>query len=102
VNKSTIRVRLHGRPRATAGVEEIEINQSVQTFRELLNVLTQMLGKGFGSHLFERDTSNVGSNIILLVNGHSIKMLEGLETPLVDKDTVTIDSVDILEIVGGG
>jgi hypothetical protein len=29
-------------------------------------------------------------------------MLEGLETPLLDKDTVTIDSVDILEIVGGG
>jgi len=38
----------------------------------------------------------------MLVNGHSVKMLEGLRTPLLEHDMVTIDSVDVLEIVGGG
>jgi molybdopterin converting factor small subunit len=97
-----IEVRLHGRPRVIAGVEEIEVKQSVRTFRDLLDALTQMLGEEFGNHLFDRGTGNAKSDVILLVNGHSIKMLEGLETSLLDKDTVTIDSVDILEIVGGG
>ena len=97
-----IRVRLHGRPRAAAGLEEIEINQPVRTFRDLLNALTQILGDGFRRYLFDPAMSSVNSNIILLVNGHSIRMLEGLETLLLDKDTVTIDSVDVLEIVGGG
>ena len=41
-------------------------------------------------------------SLILLVNGHSVKMLEGLNTPLLEKDAITIDSVDIMEIVGGG
>ena len=97
-----IAVKLHGRPRVIAGVEEIEIKQSVGTIRDLLGALTKMLGEGFRNYLLDRYTSNANSNVILLVNGHSIKMLEGLETPLLDKDTVTIDSVDILEIVGGG
>ena len=97
-----IKVRLHGRPKATAGLEEIEVTQPVRTFRDLLHALNQMLGEGFVGHLFDPGTRTLSSNVILLVNGHSIKMLAGLETPLLDKDTVTIDSVDILEIVGGG
>jgi molybdopterin converting factor small subunit len=97
-----IRVRLHGRPRTIAGLEEVEVNKPVRTFRDLLEELTLMLGEGFGRYLFDPGTSIVGLSMIFLVNGHSIKMLEGLETPLLDKDTVTIDSVDILEIVGGG
>lgn len=40
--------------------------------------------------------------MVVLVNGHSIRMLEGLKTTLTDLDTVAIDSVDIMEIVGGG
>jgi molybdopterin converting factor small subunit len=102
VNFFVIRVRFHGRPRANAGLEEVEVTRPVRTFRDLLDALDHMLGEGFSRHLFDPGTRTFNSNVILLVNGHSIKMLEGLETPLLDKDTVTIDSVDILEIVGGG
>jgi len=97
-----IRVRLHGKPRMIAGLEEVEVSKPVRTVRDLLEELALMLGKDFGSYLLDPSVRAVGSSVILLVNGHSIKMLEGLETTLLDKDTVTIDSVDILEIVGGG
>lgn len=97
-----IKVRLHGRAKEAAGLEELEVDKPVRTFRDLLEELTLILGENFGRHLFDPRKSSVASGVILLVNGHSIKMLEGLETQLVDKDTVTIDTVDILEIVGGG
>jgi hypothetical protein len=53
-------------------------------------------------YIFERGTRELSPSLIMLVNGHSIRMLDGLGTPLLEKDAITIDSVDIMEIVGGG
>jgi len=95
-------VKLHGRVRAAAGTDEIELPHTVKTAGELLEELMRRLGPGFSRYIFDPGTHEISPTLVLLVNGHSIKMLEGLSTTLVERDTVTIDSVDIMEIVGGG
>ena len=97
-----IRVKLHGRLRMFAGSEEIELPETVKNVGELLEELIRRAGQETRRYVFDPNTKELSPSLIMLVNGHSIKMLEGLKTPLLEKDTVTIDSVDIMEIVGGG
>jgi molybdopterin converting factor small subunit len=97
-----IRVKLHGRARAAAGSDEIEVAETVKTVGDLLDELTRRIGPDFSRYIFDSGTKEMSANLIMLVNGHSVKMLEGLRTPLLEHDMVTIDSVDVLEIVGGG
>jgi len=61
-----------------------------------------VLGPNARDYIFEGHSSELSTRLIVLVNGHSIRMLEGLKTRLTETDTVTIDSVDIMEVVGGG
>ena len=99
----SIKVRLHGRIRSAAGgSEEIELPTSVSTVGELLQELSRRLGSDASRHIFEAGTNQMHASLVLLVNGHSVKMLQGLKTPLAERDTVSIDSVDIIETVGGG
>jgi molybdopterin converting factor small subunit len=102
VNVLQIRVKLHGRLRTAAGSDEILLQGNVNTAGELLKELMQKLGSDLSRHIFDPGTQEMSPTLVLLVNGHSIKMLEGLKTRLVESDAVTIDSVDIMEIVGGG
>ena len=97
-----IRVKLHGRLSITAGSDEIEIPEKVRNVGDLLDVLMQKLGPEARKYIFDPGTRELSPSLILLVNGHSVKMLEGLNTPLLEKDAIMIDSVDIMEIVGGG
>ena len=97
-----IRVKLHGRFRMAARSDEIELPQTVRNVGDLLEELTCRLGPEVRRYMFDQDTEELSPSLIVLVNGHSVKMLEGLNTPLLEKDDVTIDSVDIMEIVGGG
>ena len=97
-----IKVKLHGRLRTAAGSDEIELNSNVRTVGDLLNELMSRLGQDVGRYIFDPGTKELTPTLVMLVNGHSVRMLEGLKTPLQEKDTVTIDSIDILEIVGGG
>ena len=97
-----IRVKLHGRLRMSAGSEEIELPETVKNVGELLEELVRRTGQEARRYVFDANTKELSPSLIMLVNGHSIKMLEGVNTPLLEKDTVTIDSVDIMEIVGGG
>lgn len=97
-----IRVKLHGRVRTAAGSDEIEVAETVKTVGDLLEELTRRIGPDFSRYIFDPGTKEMSANLIMLVNGHSVKMLEGLRTPLLEHDMVTIDSVDVLEIVGGG
>ena len=68
----------------------------------MLQELGRKLGPDATRYIFESGTNRMNSTLILLVNGHSVKMLDGLKTQLKDRDTITVDSVDILETVGGG
>jgi molybdopterin converting factor small subunit len=98
----SVKVKLHGRLSRAAGSEEIELPSTVNTVGDLLEELVHRLGPNGGRYVFEPGTNEISPTLVLLVNGHSVKMLEGLRTPLVEQDLVTVDSVDIMEIVGGG
>ena len=98
----SIKVKLHGRVRVATGSDEVELNSNVGTVGELLLELSRKLGPDATSYIFEPGTSRLHPTLILLVNGHSVKMLEGLRTRLVERDEITVDNVDILETVGGG
>ena len=97
-----IRVKLHGRLRIAAGSDQIELPETLTNVGELLEELIRRAGPEARQYVFDPGTKELSPSLIMLVNGHSIKMLEGLKTPLLEKDAVTIDSVDIMEIVGGG
>lgn len=97
-----IRVKLHGRLRMAAGSDELDITEKVKNVGDLLEELTRRLGPKVMGYIFDPGTKELSPSLIVLVNGHSVKMLEGLNTPLLEKDTIMIDSVDIMEIVGGG
>lgn len=97
-----IRVKLHGRLRMAAGSDQIELPETLKNVGELLEELIQRAGPEARQYVFDPGTKELSPSLIMLVNGHSIRMLEGLNTPLLEKDAVTIDSVDIMEIVGGG
>jgi molybdopterin converting factor small subunit len=97
-----LKVKLHGRIRTAVGSDEIELPGAVNTAGELLEGLVRKLGPDVSRYIFDPGTNEMSPTLVLLVNGHSIKMLEGLRTTLVERDTISIDSVDIMEIVGGG
>jgi molybdopterin converting factor small subunit len=97
-----LRVKLHGRFRMAAGTDEIEVPNTVGNIAELLEQLTNKLGLDVRNYMFEAGTGELSPRLIILVNGHSVKMLDGLRTHLAERDSITIDSVDIMEVVGGG
>jgi len=85
-----------------AGSDQIELPESVKNVGDVLDELVRRVGPDVRQYIFDPGTKELSPTLIMLVNGHSIRMLEGLNTPLLEKDVVTIDSVDIMEIVGGG
>jgi len=97
-----IRARLHGRFRMLAGADEFEIPETVRNVGDFLQELERRFGPRVNQFLFDPGTNELSPSVIILVNGQSVKMLEGLRTPLSETDAVTIDSLDILEVVGGG
>ena len=97
-----IRVKLHGRLRMAVGADQIELPETVRNVGELLEELIHRAGPDARQYIFDPGTKEPSPSLIMLVNGHSIRMLGGLNTPLLEKDTISIDSVDIMEIVGGG
>jgi len=97
-----VRVKLHGRLGMAAGADQIELPETVKNVGDVLDEIVRRVGPEARQYIFDPRTKELSPSLIMLVNGHSIRMLEGLNTPLLEKDTVTIDSVDILEIVGGG
>jgi len=98
----SILVKLHGRLRMAVGADEVEISEKARNVGDLLEELTRRFGPEVRRHIFDPGTKELSPSLIVLVNGHSVKMLEGLNTRLLEKDAITIDNVDIMEIVGGG
>lgn len=97
-----IRVKLHGRLRMVSGSEQVELPETVSNVGMLLEELIRRVGPEARQYVFDPGTKELSPSLIMLVNGHSIRMLRGLNTPLLEIDAVTIDSVDIMEVVGGG
>ena len=97
-----VKVMLHSRIRDVAGLSEIELDPPPGTVGDLVGELAKRFGPGFSQLMFKENVSSLRDNVVILVNGHSIKMLQGMETPLAVGDKVTADTLDILEVVGGG
>lgn len=85
-----------------AGGESLVLDETPKTVGELLDLLAERLGDKFQQHVYDPRQKAFRRAIVLLVNGHSIKMLNGLDTPLSPGDNVSIDAVDVVEVVGGG
>jgi molybdopterin converting factor small subunit len=98
----TILVKLHGRFRKAADVDQIEVPAENQSIRDLLQLLSTRFGLEMRRLMFVHETEDLSPNMVVIVNEHSIKMMNGLNTLLSESDTVLIDSIDIMELVGGG
>lgn len=70
--------------------EEEVVIPSRATLSELLNKLISAHGPVFEGQVFERFSRKVRDGYIVMVNGISIRQLQGLETELRDEDTVTL------------
>lgn len=98
-----LQIQLFGRLGVNLGsklvLEFPEISES-PTIRDVIRILTQK-DPSLESLLLRNEDLNPGT--ILLVNGHILDRSEaGLDTPLNPQDTITVDSLGFLEVVGGG
>jgi molybdopterin synthase sulfur carrier subunit len=95
-----VSVRFFGSLRALVGkkVECVKFEDREEaTVEKVLERLSEVYGKDFVEYVFDGRTGEIQSYLLLLVNGRSITVLDGLETRLVDGDVLAI-----LPPVGGG
>jgi len=85
-----------------AGTGEIVLNEPIRSVGDLLEQLVQRFGPEIQRQLFDTNMKEPNSSLVVLVDGHSIRLLHGLNTPLAEGNTVTIDRIDVMELVGGG
>lgn len=79
-------------------VEYVEFQDSEETtVKKVLERLSDIYGKEFVEYVFDEETGEIQSFLLLLVNGRSITVLDELETKLIDGDILAI-----LPPVGGG
>ena len=64
---------------------------------ELLNLLSVKYGNKFSQNVFNSDRSELGEDIVILVNGKNVALSSGINTLLKDNDTIAI----IPAIMGG-
>lgn len=100
-----IKIRLHGRLKDIVGKEEIVLDKEFKTIGELLEYLIEALGddfkKQFGIQKPE-DLLQPRSQVIVLVDGFSIKLRGSLDSPITSISEVRLDTIDVMEFFGGG
>ncbi len=64
-------------------------NQVGRTVRDLLNHLADRNSR-FRHTVFDTDTQRLSGKIIIFLNGHSLESVNGLDTELVDGDTLVL------------
>lgn len=79
-------------------VEYIEFQDDEEAAVEkVLKRLSESYGEDFVEYVFDRETDEIQSHLLFLVNGRSITALKGMKTKLLDGDVLAI-----LPPVGGG
>ena len=68
-----------------------------ETVAKLGEELSRRFGQAFQAEFFSPDRTALGERVIVMVNGRRIEFLQGLDTPLTDRDTV-----QIFPVVAGG
>ena len=85
-----IKVRFFTSLREITGKKEDEIQSpSIFNVEELLSHLAKKYGREFTEYLYD-EKGKVRTYIQILINGRSIKILQGFETKLKEGDTVAI------------
>ena len=90
-----MQVKFFATYRQVAGCKTCRI-EAPRDVRALLGVLTDRWPE-FRTLLLTEDGTDKSNDVLILVNGHLIAHLDGLETKLSDKDAVAISPV-----IGGG
>jgi molybdopterin converting factor small subunit len=98
----SITVKLYGRIRDYLGTQEIVVEDEVETVGDLVDILNRRSGGRLSDFFFDPGTREIRPSFIMLVNGHSIRLLHGLKTHLYGNNDIVIDNIDILETEGGG
>ncbi|MEM2896967.1 MAG: ubiquitin-like small modifier protein 1 [Candidatus Bathyarchaeia archaeon] len=89
-----VTVKLYTSLREIAGEKETKVNAG--TIKEVIAVLSKKYGDGFRNHLLD-ENGNVKPFFHIMVNGHKMGLLSGVETKLKDGDVL-----DIFPPIGGG
>jgi len=100
-----IKIRLHGRLKDIVGKEEIVLDKEFKTIGELLEHLIEALGDNFKKQFDiykPEDLLQPRSPIIVLIDGFSIKLRGGLDSPITSISEVRLDTIDVMEFFGGG
>ena len=79
-----------------AGCKEMTCS-APETVARLGEELSGRFGPAFRGEFFSPDGTALGERVIVMVNGRRVDFLQGLNTPLTDRDTV-----QIFPVVAGG
>ncbi len=92
INEITINIKYYGVIGALSGAKQevIQIPEN-STLKDLLEELTKTKNESFKERLFKNN--EIESDIIILINNVDYRLLQDLNTPLKNNDTVTIISV---------
>lgn len=82
-----MKVRFYATFRSLIGKKEIEVHD-IRTVKELIDYLSEKYSPQIKRELLQRGRKEVDG--IILVNGHNILHLNGLETELKDEDVVHV------------
>ncbi|KXB00111.1 hypothetical protein AKJ47_00005 [candidate division MSBL1 archaeon SCGC-AAA261G05] len=91
-----VKVKFFASFREAVGEKGVEA-KSAENIEILLEKLVEQFGEKLEHQFYEQKSGELRDSVNILVNGRGINLLEGLETPLKDNDTVAI-----FPPVGGG
>ncbi|MFX0208197.1 MAG: MoaD/ThiS family protein [Candidatus Hodarchaeota archaeon] len=89
-----------GRIAKIVGQNKIRIQVPGNTVGDLLDQLCQLFPSL--SPIIFNSSGKISVQVNILVNGHSVRLLQGRNTLLSSSDQIKIDRIDILETIGGG
>ncbi|MGN1003083.1 MAG: MoaD family protein [Oscillospiraceae bacterium] len=92
----TVKFYAYIRDKDYAGCTEAAFS-GASTLRELGEQMSGRYGESFRGEFFSPDGSELGRNVIVIVNGRRSDFTGGLDTPLRDTDTVLV-----FPVVAGG
>ena len=81
-------VRFFASIRNITGAKELTWEEQAPTLRHLLQRLSERYGRKFATWVFNGE--ELGSAVLVVVNGEDARHLAGLETPLASDDVVSI------------
>ncbi|MGC8910227.1 MAG: MoaD/ThiS family protein [Fervidicoccaceae archaeon] len=94
-----VRVRFYGRLVDIVGEREVELD-GVEKLSDVYEKLKEKLGKK--ARLIFEETGEPRTGIIVVINGEAASFRGGKEAKLSHGDSITLDSIDVIQVEGGG